>query len=144
MGDDDTVEDGASVGARVDAFLEGTAFAVVGASADRSKYGNRVLRAYVRHGRKAYPVNPNERAVEGLACYPDLASLPEKPHGVSVITPPHVTDRILEEAARLGLRRVWLQPGAESPRSPEIARAAGITLLWGGPCVLVELAARGE
>lgn len=127
---------------RIAEFLAGSVYAVVGASNDRSKYGNRVLRAYLAHDRRAHPVNPNAKEVEGLESYADLASLPEAPHGVSVVTPPRVSDRVIEEAGRLGFRRVWLQPGAESPDSPEVARRAGVELISGGPCVLVELSKR--
>jgi predicted CoA-binding protein len=128
--------------ARIDAFLRGTPFAVVGASRDRSKYGNRVLRAYRSRGFRAYAVNPGGGDIEGEPSYPDLAALPERPHGVSVVTPPGVTDRVLRDAAALGLRHVWLQPGAESGESERLAEELGLSLLSGGPCVLVELAGR--
>ena len=81
---------------RIEAFLAGSSFAVVGASGDRSKYGNKVLRCYMMHGRTVYPVNPNASSVEGLDCYPDLVSVPRPLHGVSIITPPAVTERIVE------------------------------------------------
>ena len=72
---------------RIDAFLEGSTFAVVGASSDRGKYGNKVLRCYLQHGRTVHPVNPGASSVEGLDCYPDLASVPRPLHGVSIIIP---------------------------------------------------------
>lgn len=126
----------------IDEFLEGGPFAVVGASRDRSKFGNRVLRAYLAEGRRAYPVNPNAEIVEGLRAHPDLASLPERIHGISVITPPDVTERVIEEAIAAGIRHVWLQPGAESGPAVRRAEAAGISLVWGGPCILVEMPRR--
>ena len=125
-----------------DAFLSGGSFAVVGASRDRAKYGNRVLRAYVSHGLKAVPVNPNETEVEGLAAVPDLAHLPERVHGISIITPPEATERVVDEALALGYRLLWMQPGAESRPAVERARRAGARVLAYGPCVLVSLAAR--
>lgn len=123
-------------------FLAGEVFAVVGASQERAKFGNRVLRAYLAHGRRALPVNPRETVIEGLACVPDLASLPGPVHGVSIITPPAVTERVVDEALALGLKRLWLQPGAESAPAVARARAAGALVLAYGPCVLVELDAR--
>ncbi len=134
--------DDASSDERIAAFLDGSPHAVVGASNDRSKYGNRVLRAYAAHGMPVHPVNPHEDEVEGLKAYPDLASLPVKPHGVSVVTPPAVSDAVIEQAGRLGILRVWLQPGAESRNSVAVARKAGVDLIAGGPCVLVALARR--
>ena len=84
---------------QIAAFLAGDSFAVVGASRNRAKYGNKVLRSYRQAGRRVYPVNPHAREVEGQVCYPDLASLPEPVHGVSIITPPAVTERIVEQAS---------------------------------------------
>jgi uncharacterized protein len=124
-------------------FLAGEAFAVVGASPDRDKYGNKVLRSYLQAGREAYPVHPRAREVEGLPAWPDLASLPAPVHGVSIITPPAVTEQVVKEAARAGIRRVWMQPGAESRRAIERAEELGLSVIAGGPCVLVLLGFRG-
>ena len=74
-----------SVDDRIQEFLASPAFAVVGASTDRSKYGNKVLRCYQQHGRKVYPVNPKAPEVEGLTAYPSLAKLPERVAAISVI-----------------------------------------------------------
>jgi predicted CoA-binding protein len=125
-------------------FLAGRPHAVVGASTDRSKYGNKVLRSYMQHGRPVYPVNPRADLVEGLKAYPDLGSIPEKPHGVSIITPPALTLKAIEEAARLGIRRLWLQPGAESPEVLERAAELGLEPIAGGPCLLVVLGFRED
>jgi predicted CoA-binding protein len=123
----------------IEDFLAGDSYAVAGASRDRSKYGNRVLRAYLHHGRRAIPVNPHEPEVEGLATVPDVLALPEAVHGLSIITPPRVTERIVDQALEVGIRRIWMQPGAESASAIARARAAGATVIAGGPCVLVEL-----
>lgn len=90
-------------GPAIDAFLAGDSFAVVGASTDRNKYGNKVLRAYLQAGRRVFPVNPKLDEVEGQRCYPDLASLPEKVSGVSIVTPPAITERVVEQAAAAGI-----------------------------------------
>jgi len=127
---------------RISEFLAGESFAVVGASNDRWKYGNKVLRCYLQNGRKAIPVNPSATTVEGVAAVPDLASLEEPVHGASIITPPDVTEQIVEEAARAGVTRLWMQPGAESDRAIERAEELGISVIAGGPCVLVALGFR--
>jgi uncharacterized protein len=75
----------------IDAFLAGSPHVVVGASRQRKKYGNKVLRAYVQAQRPVFAVNPYAREVEGMPAYPDLAHLPEAVHGISVITPPEIT-----------------------------------------------------
>lgn len=129
---------------QIDAFLSGSPIAVVGASQDRSKYGNKVFRAYLQNQRSAIPVNPKADVVEGVACSTDLSSLPEPAHGVSVITPPKITEAVVEEAGRLGIQHVWLQPGAESEQAVDRARELGINVIAGGPCVLVVLGFRED
>lgn len=119
-------------------FLAGGPYAVVGASTDRAKFGNKVLRAYIRKGFEVHPVNPRADAVEGLKCYPDLRSLPKPPRGVSIITPPAITERVVVEAAEAGARFVWMQPGAESPEAVRIARGRGLEVIADGSCFLVE------
>ena len=110
-----------------------------GASNDRRKFGNKVLRCYWAHGVEAHPVNPKQTMIEGRPCFPTLANVPGRVHGVSVITPPAVSERVAAEAAALGIERMWFQPGAESPEALQTARASGMTVIANGPCVLVEL-----
>ena len=121
------------------AFLAGGPHAVVGASRDRDKYGNKVLRCYLQHGRRVFPVNPLAAQIEGLAAYGDLGTLPEPVHGISVITPPRISEWVIEQAAALGIERVWMQPGAESIAAIARAEAAGMSVIADGSCILVEL-----
>ena len=129
---------------RIQAFLEGQPHAVVGASTNRVKYGNKVLRCYVQHGRPVFPVNPRAQEVEGLPAYPDLASLPEPVHGISVITPPKVTEQVVEEAAKNGIRHIWMQPGAENPAAVKRAHELGLNVIGGDACLLVALGFQDE
>ncbi|MDA0710101.1 MAG: CoA-binding protein [bacterium] len=124
---------------RIKAFLAGQVFAVVGASKDRSKYGNKVLRCYLQNGLRAYPVNPKEHEIEGQVCVPSLADLPEAVHAVSIIPPPHISEQIVVSAAQAGIRHVWMQPGAESPRAIELAEANHLNVIGDGSCLLVVL-----
>lgn len=126
----------------IEAFLAGGTFAVAGASGDRSKYGNKVLRCYQQHGLEVIPLNPREDRIEGLPCARDIEALPERVHGLSIITPPSVTETLVEEAARAGIRHVWMQPGAESPRAVERATELGLNVIANGPCLLVVLGYR--
>lgn len=123
--------------ATIDAFLESGPYAVVGASTNREKYGNKVLRAYFQSGREAWPINPKEAEVEGHTAYADLASLPSVPRGLSIITPPAVTEKVVAAAADLGVEFVWMQPGAESPKAIEIAEERGLRVIADGSCLLV-------
>src|SRR5512137_189532 len=127
---------------RIEAFLASRSFAVVGASADRSKYGNKVLRCYQQHGRKAYPVNPKAPEVEGVRAYPSLAALPEPVSAISVITSPAATELVVREAHAAGVKHVWMQPGAESHEAIRAAEALGMNVIAGGPCLLVVLGYR--
>ena len=74
---------------------------------------------------------------------PCVSALREPVDGVSIVTPPEVTARVVDEALALGLKRLWMQPGAEDPAAIERARAAGALVLAYGPCVLVELPGAG-
>ena len=129
---------------RIEDFLAAGPWAVVGASRDRAKYGNKVLRAYLQNDREVYPVNPNSEAVEGLETFPDLASLPQPVHGISVITKPDVTESIVEQAAELGVKNIWMQPGAESEKAAKRAEQLGMIVIAGGPCALVTLRYRED
>ena len=131
-----------TVDEQIAAFLAGERFAVVGASRDRAKYGNKVLRAYLQNDLDAVPVNPRSPEIEGLPAVVDLAALPHPVHGISVITPPQVTERVVQQAIDLGIRHVWMQPGAESSTSIELAEGHGINVIAGGPCLLVALGYR--
>ncbi|KAF9583268.1 hypothetical protein BGW38_009863 [Lunasporangiospora selenospora] len=113
-------------------------FAVVGASNNRSKYGNKVLRWYRENGYIAVPVNPREATIESLACVPNLSSLPGNPaeYHVSIITPPTVTKSVLEEANKMGIQHVWLQPDVDSPEALAFAKETGLKIIAQGPCVL--------
>lgn len=124
-------------------FLAAGDFAVAGASTNREKYGNKVLRSYLQAGLTAHPVNPRADEIEGVPCYPDLASLPEGVRGLSIITPPVITERLVEEAAAAGIESVWMQPGAESPAAIARAEELGLSVIAGGACVLVALRFRG-
>lgn len=124
---------------QIDDFLAGDRFAVVGASRDRAKYGNKVLRVYQQDNREVFPINPNTDEVEGLASYADLASLPEAVHGISIITPPNVTESVIEQAGELGIKHIWMQPGAESATALARADELGMNVIAGGPCLLVVL-----
>lgn len=127
---------------QIEDFLRGDAYAVVGVSKDRAKYGNKVLRCYLQKGRRVFPIHPREAEIEGQKCLPDLFALREPVHGISIVTPPAITERIVEDAAAVGITRLWMQPGAESPRAVQRAQELGMSVISGGPCLLVALGYR--
>ncbi|WP_432821819.1 CoA-binding protein [Trichloromonas sp.] len=120
-------------------FLESPAFGVVGASPNRDKYGNKVLRCYLMRGRRAIPVHPAQKEIEGLACAASVTELPAEVQSISMITPPQVTEKVVEAAIAKGIKNIWMQPGAESPAAVEACRNAGINVIADGSCLLVVL-----
>ena len=122
---------------RIKAFMAGGPYAVVGASSNRDKYGNKVLRAYQQHGQEVYPINPRADEIEGLKAYPSLAAVPVRLRAISIITPPKITEHVVKEAAAAGVKSVWMQPGAESPEAVQTAEDLGLEVIAGGPCYLV-------
>lgn len=127
---------------RIERFLRSEAYGVVGASSRRHKYGNKVLRCYQQNGRRVIPVNPREEAIEGVRCVTNVLDLPADVKSISIITPPAITERVVEEAARKGIENVWMQPGAESQQAIAACEAAGINVIADGSCVLVVLGYR--
>ena len=118
-------------------FFTGRPHAVVGASRDRNKYGNKVLRCYMHHGRPVYPVNPHAAAVEGLTAYPNISALPEVVHGISIITPPRIAAAVVAETAAVNICHLWMQSGAESRQAIDRAEALGLSVIADGSCLLV-------
>ncbi len=120
-------------------FFNSPAFAVIGASKNREKFGNKVLRCYMENKFVVYPVNPVESQIEGLNCFISIAELPDTVKSISVVTPPTVTEQVVEEAYIKGINNIWMQPGAESKAAIEKCQNYGINCIAGGPCILVEL-----
>lgn len=126
-----------SLDEQIDRFLAAPSFAVVGASDDQRKYGHKVYRNYLAHGKKVYPINPKLSTVMGNPAFANLQSLPEKVVSVSVITPPPVTEKIVADAIASGVKNIWMQPGAQSALGVRLAQEAGLNVIFGGPCILV-------
>jgi len=127
---------------RIDSFLDGDRYAVVGASQDRNKYGNKVLRCYMQNERTVVPINPKADQIEGLDAFAELSAMPAAVHGVSIITPPAITKQVVQQAAALGIRHLWMQPGAEEPTAVDWAREQGLQVIAGDACLLVVLGYR--
>ena len=88
--------------------------AVVGASSDRQKFGNKALRAFKAEGYTVIPINPNEREVEGIATYPSVLSVPGTIDMATVYVQPDVALQLLPEFEQKGIAEIWVNPGAES------------------------------
>jgi predicted CoA-binding protein len=100
--------------------------AIIGASSNRGKYGNKALRAFERQGFRVLAINPNEREVEGHRTYASVLDVAETIDLATVYVPPHIGVRVIEDLAKKGIAEVWLNPGADGPEVIERARALGI------------------
>src|SRR6476659_2636478 len=88
--------------------------AVIGASSNRSKFGNRAVRAFRQQGYTVVPINPHEAEVEGLKSYRSVLDVPGAIDMASFYLQPEIGLQVIEEVARKGITEVWLNPGAES------------------------------
>lgn len=100
--------------------------AVIGASADRSKFGNKAVRAFLHQGYQVFPVNPRGGTIEGLAVSRSVREIAEPVEMASMYVHPDVGIALLDELAAAGFKEVWLNPGAESPALVRRARALGL------------------
>lgn len=123
----------------IQAMLAADTFAVVGASRDPDKYGFRVYRALKAAGKTVFPVNPKAEAVDGDRCFPSLSALPQTPEVAALVVPPAVSEAAVAECGQIGIRQIWMQPGAESAAATAACRDSGIAVVAGGPCLLVLL-----
>ena len=114
-------------------------YAIVGASRDPAKYGFLVYKAVQAAGKTAWPVNPSAAEVDGNRCYPSLDALPAVPAVAVLIVPPVVSESVVDECTRLGIKNIWMQPGAESEATVAACHANGIAVVSGGPCLMVLL-----
>ena len=113
--------------------------AVIGASSNRSKFGNRAVRAFQQQGYTVVPINPHEAEVEGLKAYASVLDVPGGVDMASLYVPPHIGEQVIGDIARKGIAEVWLNPGAESDELIARARALDIQ-----PIVACSIVAIGE
>jgi predicted CoA-binding protein len=103
--------------------------AIIGASTDRSKFGNKAVRAFQQQGYQVFPVNPKEEMVEGLPAFKSIAAVPVRPHKISVYLPPPVLLKVLPDIAAKGCDELWLNPGTESGAVLAEAERLGLNVI---------------
>ncbi len=97
--------------------------AVIGASSDPRKFGNRAVRAFRRQGYKVIPINPHEAQVEGLKTYPSVLDVPDSIDMATFYVPPEIGETVIREVASKKIPEVWLNPGSESEELIRLARS---------------------
>ena len=104
--------------------------AIIGASTNRRKFGNRAVRAYARQGYQVYPVHPTASEIEGHRAYPSVLDIPEgKLDQVSIYLPREPALKVLEEVARRPPTELWLNPGADHPDVVARANQLGLNVV---------------
>jgi hypothetical protein len=103
--------------------------AIIGASNDRRKFGNKAVRAFQQQGYTVYPVHPTETEVEGLTAYKSIRDVPVRPQMISVYVPPPVLVKLLPDIAAKGCDELWLNPGTESDDALVDARRLGLNVV---------------
>jgi predicted CoA-binding protein len=119
------------------------AVAIIGASADRTKFGNKAVRAYERMGYDVYPIHPKATTIEGRPAYASLDAVPRHDfERVSLYVPPAVGLQVIEQAARKDVKEIWLNPGAESDELVAKAQALGLNVVVG--CSILAVGVRPD
>jgi uncharacterized protein len=103
--------------------------AVVGASSNRGKFGNKALRAFQAEGYKVFAVNPNEAEVEGMKTYPSVLDVPEPIDMATVYVPPDVGITLLSQFQQKQIPEIWVNPGAESDELLEEAKKRKLNVI---------------
>ena len=115
----------------IDDFISQDTLAIVGVSRGGKKFGNTTFRELTAHGYKLYPIHPEAETLEGAKAYKNFDSLPEKVNGVIVIVPPAQTEKVVRDAAAAGIKRVWMQQGAQSDAAIRFCQENGIAEIHG-------------
>jgi predicted CoA-binding protein len=117
-------------------FLMGKRIAVAGVSRDTRQVANAILRRLRHTGHEVIPVNPNATLLEGVPCYPDLASIPGTVDGLLVAAHPSVASNLVDQCSKNGIRHIWFHRGfgvgSVSDEAVREAQTLGLTCVVGG------------
>lgn len=123
---------------QIHSMLNLKVWAVLGATDNKDKFGYKIFKILKDAGYKVYPVNPGVASILGDKCYPTLSELPVKPDAVNFVVPPKVGEPVIAECVALGIKNVWLQPGANGDNVVNAAKQAELNVIHKS-CILVEL-----
>jgi len=104
--------------------------AIVGASNDRHKFGNKALRAFQAEGHTVIPINPHEDAVEGVKAYASVLDVPGPIDMATVYVQPEVGLALLDEFEQKHIPEIWINPGAEDDELMAEARRRGLNVIF--------------
>ncbi len=118
-------------------FLAPRVFALVGASDNPEKYGNIILKNLTAKGYDVLPVNPSKDSIEGITCYPDIASLPQHVKFLNFVIPPQKALKMMKTVKEKDIQIVWFQPGAYNDELIEECGRLDIKAIHDGACIMV-------
>lgn len=121
----------------IEVFKEKKIWAVIGSVSNKDKFANKIYNFMKNKGYKVYPVDPSGKELDGEKTFASLRDLPEKPDAIDMVINPIRGEKYIDEAAELGIKYVWFQPGAESFEVVEKAKNYGMEVMY-GKCVMVE------
>lgn len=122
--------------ASIDDFLKQKKLAIVGVSQTGKKFSNRVYRELKSKGYIVYPVNPKVQEIEGVQCFENIASIPEKVDGAVVLVPPAQAEQVVRDADAADVKHIWLQQGAASQEAIDFCEGNGINVIH-RQCILM-------
>jgi len=120
-------------------FLSQKIFVVAGSFRNESKYAYKILKMLKEKGYEVYPIHPTIKEVEGQQCYSSVRDVPCRVDVVNLVTPPLVTERILAECKERGIKKIWLQPGAENENAIKFCKDNGMEVIY-QVCMLMKAA----
>lgn len=118
-------------------FLNQKSFAVVGSFRNQSKYAYRIFKKLKQKGYTVFPVNPRGGQIDDDKCYPNIKDIPEDIDVADIVTPPRVTEAVVKDCKDRGVKKVWLQPGAESQEAIDFCKKNKIDVVH-GLCIMLE------
>jgi predicted CoA-binding protein len=104
--------------------------AIVGASNDRHKFGNKALRAFQAEGHTVIPINPHEDQVEGITAYASVLDVPGPIDVATVYVQPEIGAALLQEFERKQIPEIWINPGAEDDALMAEAERRGLNVIY--------------
>ncbi len=125
------------MGNLVKEFLKQKRFAVIGSFRNETKHAYKIFNTLIKMGYEVFPVNPSISEVEGRVCYKTISDIPCKVDVVDIVTPPLITEGILKECLQKGIKRAWIQPGAENQSAIKFCHDNNIKVIY-GVCVMLE------
>jgi len=126
----------------IESFLAERRLALAGASSTANKFGNAVYKELSSKGYELFLVHPSAKEINGVTCYGSLSELPDDVGGLVNVVPPAQTEKLVQEAHKVGIKKVWMQQGSDSAQAIEYCKEHGLDVIH-GECILMFSQPRG-